>query len=304
MTRDTASRSANALVRATVLLCIVLSVLGCAATAGVAPGQVEAALPSDATASVTFRPERLGPSFERLIASFGVYTDEISDVLQRSERIIAAIGVDGEPNAFFAVAEGSYPAGWVRMGLSLSRSWRRENAPSAGRYARYYQERNGPSQIAVPSSRVLVFSNGRVAQMLQGLGAFSSGPDVLTLDPTAELGVRLPRITPELRSRLPREVRSLPFETVELLIHGREDDPDAYTISGDVGFTTEQAAQVFNVVGRLVIATLAEGVDRRDISVERTERRIRFDGMRVTDDTLAGWIDGFSDALGGTETEL
>lgn len=292
------------LVRAALALCTVTVVIGCAATAGMTPGQAEAALPADATAYVSFRPGRLRRSFERLVASFGVDADEISDVLDRSERIVAAIGVDGEPNAFFALAEGSYPAGWVRLGLSLSRTWRREDASSAGSYSRYYQERNGRSQIAVPSSRVLLFSNGRVGQMLQGLASFSAGPDTLTLDPNAELALRLPRVTSELRGRLPRELRSLPFESVELLIHEREHDLAAYTISGEIGFTTEQAAQVFNVIGRLVIAALAEGVELRDIAVVRTGRRIRFDGMRVTEDTLAGWIDGFAEALAGTETEL
>lgn len=275
--------------------------VSCGTSVAISPGQAERSLPPDAMAYVSFRPERLRASIEALVNAFGVQADEIADILDRSDRIVAAIGGQDRPEAFSAVAEGSFPSGRVRFGLSLSRSWQRLEAESAGSFARYYQERGGLSQIAVPSSRVLLFSNGNVPDMLQRMAGFGTGPDLISLDPDAELVLRLPEITRELRDRLPREIRSLPFASAELLVHSRENDDAAYTVSGDVEFTTEQAAQVFNVIGRLVIATLAEGVGIRDISVIRTGRRIGFDGMRVTDVTLHGWMTGFAAALGAEE---
>ncbi len=286
-----------------ILVLVAAGVAGCASIPLVEFGQAEASLPTDASAYVSFRPGPLRASFELLVEAFGVSADEIGDVLDRSDRVVAAIGDGDADDAFFAVAEGRFPAGWVRFGLALSRSWSRQTVETAAGSRRYYQERAGVSQIAVPSTQVLMISNGRVPDMLQRLAAFESGPDVFSLDPSAELVLLLPRITPQLRQRLPGEIRTLPFESAQLAIHERTDDQDAYTVSGGVSFNTEQAAVVFNVIGRLVIATLSEGVGIRDISVERAGRRIQFDGMRVTGATIEGWIGGFADAVRGTETE-
>lgn len=284
---------------------LLLMVLSCATDLPLAPERPEAALPGDASAYFAMRTGRLEGLIDDIVRSFELETGEIADILQDSERVVAALGSEEERDAFSAVASGAYPAGRMRFGLTMSRRWRRQSVETGISSRPFFEEREGLGEIAVPSGAFVLFSNGSMRTMVERAALGDPPSDAVELDPEAELSMLLPEIGDAIRSSLPRQARGLPLESLSVNVrHDAEaDTARPFEVYGAIEFGDERAARVFSVVARLVIGALAEGVPVSELKVEREADTIVYEGLPADEDQLREWAAGFLGTLRDNEPE-
>ena len=282
-----------------VWLSVVLLTVTCATDLPVTPDRMEAALPSDAAVYMAIRPEHLRELIGDIAYRFELDASEIGDLIDDSNRVVTALGSHGNAFGISAVASGEYPGGRMRFGLTMSRRWRRRTVSTAVSSRPWFEERDGPGQLAIASNNLVLFSGGGLEDMMIRAAESEPPEDVLYLDEHAELSLVLPRIGEALRAGLPAQARVLPLERIEVNVHMREPDRELpFELSGRIDVASERAARVLSVIARLVIGSLAEGVPLAELSVEREERVITFAGLPADEAKLREWAGGFLETLG------
>lgn len=278
---------------------VALLVASCATDLPLSVERAERALPPDAAMYMAVRTEHLQSLIGDVVGAFELNADEVDDIIADSDRIVAAVGSSGDAGALTAAAAGSYPGGRIRFGLTLSRAWRRMTVETDVSTRRYFQEREGVGQLAVPSNTLVFFSNGGMVDTVQR-AAFDSPPDdAVQLDSNAELSVLLPRVGDRIRSTLPQQAQNLPIEQVEVNVRYDEDNLSLpFEVYGRVGLADERGARVFSVIARLVIGNLAEGVPLSALSVDRSGKTITFSGLPADEQRLREWLAGILGTLG------
>ncbi len=277
-----------------------LFVFSCATDLPLAPERAEAALPADASVYLAMRTGYLDSLIDDIVRSFALEAEEIDDILQDSERVVAAVGSRDSAGAISAAASGSYPGRRMRFGLTMSRRWRRQTVDTDISSRPFFEEREGIGELAVPSGALVLFSNGGMRQMVQRAALNEPPPDAVALDGDAELSLLLPRIGEDLQDALPQQAARLPLESLSVNVRSRanSDDTLPYELYGTIELGDEQAARVFSVIARLVIGSLAEGVPVSELTVERSGSSIVYGGLPADEDRLREWAAGFLGTLG------
>lgn len=282
-----------------VWLAVALLTATCATDLPVIPERMEAALPSDAAVYMAIRPEHLRELIGDIAYRFELDASEIGDLIDGSDRVVTALGSHGNASGISAVASGEYPGGRMRFALTMSRRWRRRTVSTAVSSRPWFEERDGPGQLAIASNNLVLFSGGGLEDMMIRAAESEPPEEVLYLDERSELSLVLPRIGEALRAGLPARARVLPLERIEVNAHLRDPALELpFELSGRIDAGNEQAARVLSVIARLVIGSLAEGVPLAELSVERDERVITFSGLPADEERLREWAGGFLETLG------
>ncbi len=280
-------------------IAVVLLTGTCATDLPVTPDRMEAALPSDATVYMAIRPEHLRELIGDIAYRFELDASEIGELIDSSNRVVTALGSGGNEAEIAAIASGDYPGGRMRFGLTMSRRWRRRTVSTAVSSRPWFEERDGPGQLAIASSSLVLFSGGGLEEMMIRAAESEPPEEVFYLDEEAELSLVLPRIGEALRAGLPSQARVLPLERIEVNVHMRDSERELpFELSGRIDVGSEQAARVLSVIARLVIGSLAEGVPLADLSVEREAEVITFAGLPADEERLREWAGGFLETLG------
>ncbi len=116
-------------------------------------------IPGDLPIYFSVSPSQSPDLFLKLLES-GMEPDRAEKLIDQTERVYGGFSEKNLPPNLFLAAAGDYPSGTMKIGFTFSKEWSHRKEPSS-----HWVNSRG-MEIAVPDSRWILVSTGRMVEML------------------------------------------------------------------------------------------------------------------------------------------
>lgn len=197
------------------------------------------------------------------------------------------------------IVEGDFPKGLINWGLCWDRGWKKR-----GEQYRYWNEKEGVMQIAVPSDDLFFASAGCIDEMMNGLylpSADAAPVEVLMDQDSADIIIATRNIKPEEYALFVAELKKIPLRGVILRLKRNDEQ---YAISGVFEMEDQVSAFLFAALFRtLIIAAKDEAGERlfpqpRDIKIQMDGSDVTLDGMIMDVESILRTENNWLEAAG------
>ncbi len=178
----------------------------------------------------------------------GMDPEKAEKLIDQTDRVYGGFSESPLPAEIFLAAAGDYPSGSMKLGLTFSKEWAHHKEPAS-----YWVNSRG-MEIAVPDSRWILVSTGRIGEMLSlmenepSTGDLSAIPgpviDELERGDIVLLGSSLPPF-----AKIGEILREDNLDSWTFILN-RESDGD-YGGSLSIDFSNERTARVFGTTLKL-----------------------------------------------------
>ena len=267
-----------------------LLLAACATVPRRSPSEWLGVLPENATLYVSFSVKGSADLVRKALKDAGPDFQDVSSLMDRTERLVAAVTLaKGRPARFDVASLGSYPSGIIGMRLRGNKEWKESATPSG----KYWQWSKAGLQMGIPNNGILLASNGGIERLL----ARWASPIALTIPPDAaqdmlesDFVLYMPELPGNLAESAAQKGMSLPIREVWLnAVKGK----DGYELSGTVNTGTEREAKVLALALRLGLVawmrsqSLPEAGERlRPVTVQPVGLQVKLAGLHVTNDEI------------------
>jgi hypothetical protein len=269
---------------------VVLLFAACATVPKRSPSEWLGVLPANASMYVSFAAKGSADLVKKALAGAGPDFQDVGTLMDRTERLVAAITLTrGAPARFDVAALGSYPSGIIAMRLRGNKEWSETATPGG----KYWQWSKAGLQMSIPNDGILLASNGGIERLL---GHWAS-PIVLTIPPDAaqdmlksDFVLYMPELPGNLTESAAQKGMSLPIQEVWLnAVKGK----DGYVLSGTVNTGTEREAKILALALRLgLVAWMRSqnipGAAERlgPVTVQPVGLQVKLAGLQVTNEEI------------------
>lgn len=252
-------------------------------------------MPSNALVYASLKVSRNRRLVGEVLKAGGVSSSVPASVVDKTTSLLAAVryGSNNKP-VVSLVAQGSYPVALMAWRLNWSRNWRKETSP-----IRWWQDKQTGSQIALPSKKLVLFSNGELPQMLRKYGGTMTDP----LNPTvqqafasADLAIYFPTVSDGL-PMLGMDVSRFPVNSFYFAISAEQPPggganaagPKSRSVApepmyqgfGVFNMKSERDARLFSVVFKLLIASSENGSAIGGFPIPLSGARLSVNGSTI-----------------------
>ena len=293
-----------------VRLAAALAALLLLAACRTAPPAVErdlvAYLPADQGAYLFINDAATGELVLEALLPDGVSTEQLSQVVDRTDLVVATVGRMPLP-ALNMVAAGRYPRRIIESNLRRDPQWSETELPRRSPARRYFSEDGSGFSIAVLRSGFVLVSEGQIEERLAQAAEVEDGgipavgasleAQLAALESEAnrhQLTVHFPQPGREAMSRFGAPFR-MPLQDITVFFDragsggttGQATPETSIAMAGVIRLEGEQDARAFHVLFRLLFLALVRdaGLDMQQLSdqleTQRSDNLVRFHGVTL-----------------------
>jgi hypothetical protein len=281
-----------------------LVLASCASVPQREPSEWLGALPTDATLYASLSVSGSKALLQKTLTDAGKDFKDVASLADMTNRLVCSVTlVKGSPVRFSVVAIGSYPSGIIGMRMSGNKEWRKDATPDG----KYWQWSKAGIQMSLPSSGILLASNGGIGELLaawKSPSPVTMPPDVAADMKAADLVVYMPVLPGGLNESAQKKGVHLPIQEVWL---NALKAPGGYDISGTANTGSEREAKILTLALKLGIVAwmrtenVPNAAERlKTITVTPNGLQVKLAGLHLSDDEIVplflSLVKGFSPA--------
>ena len=218
------------------------------------------------------------------------------EFIQRSDTVWAGLDIqkaDDSESSLLEVknsiaVQGDYPKGMINWGLCWDKNWKK-----SGDAFKYWNEKDGQMQVAVPTDKLFIASSGSIEEMVMQL--YQPEPRLVFTDlpgtaKDADVFIAAYGLQPEDYGSFVPELERVPLKTIYLQLDREE---DLYNISGRFEMDSEMSAFLMAAIFRTMIISAKDEAgarlfpNPREIVIKMDGSYVVLSGMRLGVETVA-----------------